>query len=241
MLKTLFISILIVPTAFAEKTLAPFNLHGTDINNPKPNTEESYFATRAPMPSEIRRYLGINAGLNYTTLKPKITKNTINDSISNAYVFGFTAGAYGGLGTNLDHFYIGAELNGSYNSLDRKINSPTTNINIAVTQPIVAGLDIIPGYLTQNRDLLLYGRFGMAASLFKFKPNNNSDTKKIALGWRAGLGMEYFMNETFSARIEYVFNNYCNIKKNYTTTESSSYEFFSPKTQQVILGLTLNF
>ena len=235
----ILVLLLIAPAIWANETLSSLNIHGNDLAKPEPTTVTSYLATRAPMPSEFRRYFGLTAGLGCTTLKPKIAQNSVSQTTPNEHVFGFNGGAYGGFGTNLDHFYIGAELSGGYNSSNRTISSQE-NTKIAITQPAFAGVDLIPGYLTQSKELLFYGRFGMAASLFKFKLNDVPDsvTRQIAIGWRAGLGIEYFMSDSCSVRIEYIFNNYRNIKKNYATT---SYELNTPPTQQAMVGLTFNF
>ena len=138
------------------------------------------------MPSELRRYFGLTAGLEL--------------------------------------------ISGGYNSSNRKISSQE-NTKIAITQPVFAGLDLTSGYLTQSKEVLFYGRFGMAASLFKLNDMPDSVTRQIAIGWRAGLGIEYFMSEFCSIRLEYIFNNYHDIKKYY---ETSSYELNKPPTQQVI-------
>ncbi|EKE01422.1 MAG: hypothetical protein ACD_21C00136G0002 [uncultured bacterium] len=242
-LRSLFLSILIAPVAFADEPLSAFNQQG-DIDHPKPNTEESYFATRAPMGSEWRGYAGLSVGMGMGSLKPKITKGTnASENISNSPM-SYIVGAYGGCGTNFDHFYIGAELSGGYNSLNTKKTTTTTSTEIAITQPIMTGFDIMPGYLTQQKDLLFYTRLGVGSSLFKFKINNSSTSsdRKISFGWRAGLGMEYFMSDTFGLRVEYVWNSYSDIKKNCTIDGTSySYELSKPRTQQVNFGLTINF
>lgn len=243
-LKSLLISMLLAQTVFADidanadDNIGPFDQSGDALKYPKPNAEKNYLASRAPMPLELRRYFGLGVGASSSTLKPTITVTTAQ-SISPSKI-SYAGNIYGGLGTNFDHFYIGAELSGGYNSLNK--NSTVATTTITFKQPITAGLDFIPGYLTQQKDFLFYGRFGAGASLFNIKVKNNAavsdSNKKFVFGWRAGLGMEYFLCDAFSTRLEYIFSTYSNI--NYTAS-TYSYKLSSPRTQQVNLGLTINF
>lgn len=237
------IILLITHTASADETLTPFHQQG-DIDHPQPNNKESYFATKAPIESQFRGYIGLDFGSAYTFLHLKITKSSVEKK-PNENVLGYTGGAYGGLGANFDHFYIGAELNGAYNSLKKDINVTLFGSNkISITQPLIIGLDFIPGYLSDQKKFLLYGRLGISTSWFTFKINEISDSNanKIALGLRAGLGVEYFLSEIFSTRIEYLCNIYKKINGSYTSgTTIYNYELASSNTHQVKLSLLVNF
>lgn len=267
-LKILLMSILIAPAAFADTTadidnddtLSPFNKQGDSLKHPKPNSEESFFATRAPMEVTLRRYIGVNIGANFATLKPTITANSARNLDTQALSpntpkLSWGANIYGGLGTNYDHFYIGAELSGGYNTL--KYNQTTTifknnnNTTISFKQPLNLGLDLMPGYITSQKDFLIYGRIGLATSMFNIRINNERDSaiNKFLFGWRAGLGAEYFMSDSFSTRFEYIFTNYNNINQTYISNSSTNlvnpttytYKLTSPHTQQINIGLTVNF
>jgi len=261
-LKILLISILVAPAAFADTsddvydddTLSTFNKQGDDLKYPKPNTEESFFATRAPMEVTLRRYFGLSLGANFASLKPNISRIRSSGSLDsqslspNTPKLSWGANLYGGCGTNFDHFYIGAELSGGYNTL--KYNQTTTKFalpqdTITFKQPLNLGLDFTPGYITSQKDFLFYGRLGLATSLFNMRINNHdkSAVNKFVFGWRAGFGMEYFISEAFSTRLEYIFTNYNNINQTYTSPKNTtySYKLTSPHTQQVNLGLTINF
>ena len=234
---------LVAPAVFADEPLSTFNLQG-DLDYPEPFGKESYFATQVL--SFYRFYMGISAGANMTSLNPKISETTTDtqENELNKKTFGYAGTLYGGLGASYSNFYIGAELSGSYNTLNKKIN--TLYNEIKITQPIVGGIDLIPGLLTYQKDFLLYGRVGMGGSLFKFKLNNDSgaNTQEFAFGWRAGVGMEYFINDSFSMRIEYLFTKYDDIKESYKPQKSKTnytYELSSPSANQVNLGLTINF
>jgi opacity protein-like surface antigen len=263
-LKFLFILIQVIPAAFADAdadtdaddTLSSFNKQGDELKYPKPSAEESFFAMRAPMEVTLRRYFGLNAGANFVTLKPTIadssTRGTDSQSLSsNSPRLSWGANAYGGIGANFDHFYIGAELSGGYNTL--KYDQITTKFcqnpqtTVTFKQPLNLGFDLMPGYITSQKDFLFYGRLGLATSLFNIKINNNSNSSvnKFLVGWRAGLGMEYFISEAFSTRFEYVFTSYHNVNQTYVSNDPwrniYSYKITSPHTQQINLGLTINF
>ncbi|MEI8055381.1 MAG: outer membrane beta-barrel protein [bacterium] len=274
-LKFLFVSVLVLPVAFADTdisadidnddTLSSFNRQGNSLEQPKPNAEENFFATRAPIEATLRRYFGVSLGSSFVTLKPTITAtssaNTSGqqppDSQSldpSTPKLSWGANLYGGCGANIDHFYIGAELSGGYNTLkyDQSTNNFKYNNNTTITfkQPLNLGLDFMPGYITPQKDFLFYGRIGLAAGLFNIRINNsiNSSINKFLLGWRAGFGMEYFISETFSTRFDYVFTNYNNMNNTYTSKSGDkaeptiySYKINSPHTQQINLGLTINF
>jgi len=97
-------------------------------------------------------------------------------------------------------------------TIDKAINH---DLKMTVTQPITATLDIIPGYfLNEKRNVLFYGRFGVGTNWLKFDltdnfgPGNNVSTSanRIRFGYRLGFGIEYFMNENYGLRLEYVYS-----------------------------------
>lgn len=252
-LKSLLLTLLVTSPAFADdlsssssadESLNAYNLQG-DVVHAQLKAEESFFATRAPMPSESRGYFGLNLGASTDSLKPKITKDANGPETVSKQAIGYAGGLYGGYGKNFDHFYIGAELSGGYNMLNRNIHMTTFSSKVSVAQPLAVAIDLMPGYMNQQRDFLLYCRLGVGAGLFKFKLDDDSDSsaKQIAFSVRAGLGMEYFFVPAFSMRVEYLLNNYGGIKKNYISSSGTaySYEFSSPRVQQVNLGFTINF
>lgn len=258
-LKSFIISMLIIPAVFAEDdTLSPFNLQGDDLKSPKPDAEEKFFATRAPMEVTLRRYFGVNMGVSFATLKPTITATNSNNVSStqalspNTPALSYDANLYGGAGTNFDHFYVGAELSGGGNTLKKNLvttsynTADNANATITFKQPLSFGLDFIPGYITSQKDFLFYGRIGIGTSLFNIRINRESDSSinKFLIGLRAGLGMEYFMSDSFSVRLDYIFSNYGDVNQTYKSNVNAttySYKVSSPHTQQINLGLTVNF
>lgn len=246
-LKNLFLLILIAPVAFADEPLSTFNQQ-SDLDYPEPLGEENYFATATLQPpAGLYRYIGINGGMDINLLKVKLSNPTTTSSL-NETPFSYNWGIYGGLCTSYKFFYIAAELSANYNTLSKKLSATSLNQTdeVLTKHSFGAAFDLIPGYLNEQRDFLFYGRFGVGTGLFKIRINDdpNSETRKFASGLRAGLGMEYFMSDSFSMRLEYVFNNYGNIKKTYQPTNSTvnnSYELSPLNTHQVNLGLTIRF
>lgn len=257
-LNTLFVSMLIAPIAFADvdNELGPFDLQGDNLSKyPKPKTEESFFATRGHVPGTLRRYFGLNIGTSFTSFKP--TVSGINDD--NVYVGGqsistgapaisYVANIYGGFGTNFDNFYIGTELGAGYNTLNRTLTTTKflNNATVTMKQPLTVGLDIMPGFLTQQKDFLFYGRLGIGTSLFNLRVNHNvnSAVNLFVFDWRAGLGAEYFISEAFSVRLDYIYATYSNISQTYAVNNvltAYTYKVPSLYTQQITLGLAINF
>jgi len=241
--RSLLLATLITSPVFADEPLSAYNLHG-DVVDTHAKPEENFFAVRAPMPSEGRGYFGLNLGVNADSLKPKMTKGANGPEEVSKSRMGYGAGVYGGYGKNFDRFYLGAELSGGYNTLNSNIHMTTFSSKISTSRPFVATLDIMPGYINQQRDFLLYCRLGMGAGLFSFELDDDCDShsRQVVFGYRAGLGMEYFFVPAFSMRVEYILNSYNAIEKNYTSGGTRyDYELSSPKTHQVNLGFTINF
>src|SRR3990170_3975912 len=245
-IKSLLIAMLVVSPVFADEELSVFNQQG-GVNYPEPNREESFFATAAPMASSTQGYIGMNIGPGLTPIKSEITKggSPITDAKTqkkNAINYG--AGIYGGVGTNFSHFYIGSEMSLALNILSKDITTTTSTTKMTVKQPILVGFDIIPGYLTQAGNLF-YGRLGVGSSLVKLKLADsgsafNSTTNKINFGWRAGLGAEFFMSDTFSLRTEYIYSRYNKVSGK-DNTNRYTYKLGNIVAHQVSLGLAVHF
>lgn len=214
---------------------------------PPPYTRENYFATLAPMSGESSKYLGINTSIGNSYLVPSTTlinsKNNDNRSLN------YHLGVFGGYGKNYQHFYLGAEVSADYNFIkkDFTINPGTHQITMKVQQPLTFALDVIPGYLVRSRNLLFYGRVGLAMSLYKIKLENNilgkfNSMDKFNLGLRAGLGVEYFLTKNFSLLAEYLYVRYGKLDRSFEfggNVERYSLDKFDD--HQVRIGLSLNF
>lgn len=254
-IRCLLIFSLILPAVFADDEPSVFEQQG-GVEYSMPDSEKNYLAELAPFKHEISSYLGINAILGLSIFKPEVAvtngSGVISSSFTNKKALNYGGGVYGGVGTNFNHFYIGTELSlGSAIPKNIKVSATVNkeNISLVVKQSMVAGFDIIPGYLTPSRDILFYGRFGVGSSLYRlnFSDTTNSggvgnNTNKIVFGLRAGLGMEFLINDWFGVRAEYVYNKYRNPSSSYNFNGVNySYKATSSSFQQVNLGVAVHF
>lgn len=234
--------ILIIPSVFAAETLSAFHRQ-EDINYPEPIGEESYFATKAPMPSKASGYFGLNLNGGIIPLKSEITINNISNTKEKISMI-YGAGVCGGYGINLRHLYLAGELGGAFSILKKTIDDVVNGnaIKLEVKQNITGYLDFIPGYMNYARDFLLYGRLGLGAGLFDLKFSNttsgvNDSINKVTLGWRLGLGIERAFSETFSWRLEYVHTMY---KEASGTINNHVYKLKPSTAHQVNLGIVFH-
>jgi len=168
--RTLFVALFLISPVFADDTLSAFHQQD-DFSYEEPMSEQSYFATLAPLPSRTSGYFCLNIAGGLFPLKSHVSINSSSpDSDSEKKdTLGLSTGIFLGYGTNIDRFYLATELSINYNFLSKTIDNETDShlTKLRVRQPIVASLDIIPGYLNSTREILFYGRFGLATSLFK--------------------------------------------------------------------------
>lgn len=236
------IILVFAPIVSAEEELSTFNEQG-DIDYPKLPSEDSYLATRTPMASEHRSYIGIGISpvMNYIKSQNSDSSGATYDTT--VHKVSYAANIYGGVGTNFRNFYLGSELNAGYDNLNRNITVLlSSNTSYTVKKSLFAGLDLIPGYLTDNRDILFYGRIGLGSTLYKITPAHNvSASQKVVFNLRTGVGIEYFMNENFSLRAECLFNA-ATLGSGITKTAlQDTYKIPSLNSIMVNLGLTINW
>lgn len=250
--QSLLVFLLILSPVFAD-TLSTFEQEGL-TQYPLPDTEGDYYATLSPIESKVTCYAGVNllAGLASYKIENKLTtvggnslSKSTTDNTSN-----FAGGGYFGLGTNIQHLYIGTELSLGTNFIKKSTKDIVAgyNVSLSVKQLVIAGLDFIPGYLNQSRDILLYGRLGIGASQYQLEFTDidnkiDSNTKEMAFGLRAGFGIEYFMSDTISMRAEYLYSQYNNSSGSCGSISDSKYYYSvnSPNANQLSLGLTIHF
>lgn len=265
-LKALLLSTMAVSTAFAmssnEADSSAFHRQNLNNSYAQPQPESNYFAMLAKTPSKLRSYVGLGVGIDISNLQPTVlTGGGYVDTLgSNALKGSFAGDIYGGIGTNFNSFYIGTELSAGGNFLKRKFTSKEDKSFIfTVQKPATVGLDLIPGFLSPEQNFLFYGRIGVGANWFTAKIDgidsvdgiNNSKYSKTNLALRAGIGMEYFMGESVSLRLDYIFSNSNDIKKNYIDPNidpktkvafgASSYKIPSLYDHKITIGLTYNF
>lgn len=244
--KSFLIILLITTTVFADEELSVFHRQG-DIDYPEPKSESSYFAEVAPRPEKTSTYFGMNLGLGIISIEPKITldgTSIITDVNEKSRAVNYGLGFYSGVGTNFDNFYLGGELSLALNLLNKKITAGT--VEMSVKQPIVMGLDIIPGYLTQSGRHLFYGRLGIGSSLLKVNLKDSSSTfdnstNRINFALRAGFGVEFLKSDLVSLRTEYVYTKYNSISDNGTTPMPYDYKLNGLSAHLINLGVALHF
>jgi len=250
-LKVLLLSAVAVQAAFAdssdESASSAFHQQNPDSSYIQPQPESNYFAMLAKTPAKLRGYVGLDVGIDMSNIKPTITFASFAETVgSNSLRNSLAGDIYGGVGTNFSNFYIGAELSAGGNFLNRKFITKTfvNNAQITVQKPLALGLDLLPGFLSPEQNFLFYGRMGLGGNWFNIKiANENANWSKLALAWRLGAGMEYFMSESISLRLDYIFSANSDITKNFTDSMAgaSFYKIPSLYDHKVTLGLTFNF
>lgn len=252
-LKSFFILCVFVPAVFADDdSLSAFHTQG-DLSYPEPIGESAYFATKAPMPSKSSGYFGLNFGSGFAFFKPDITVTKTSTGVSKHQAYDKSAidyhlGLFGGYGVNLSHFYIGGELSLDGSLLRRTIEGTIngSSMKLSIKRPINAGFDIIPGYLTSSRNILFYGRLGVGGGLFNFKLVDNTNkaevsNNKVIFALRGGVGMEYFMSDTFGLRVEYVYTRYNKFANTHTAANKYRYDLDNTSAHRINLGLSIHF
>lgn len=259
-LKILLLSAITVSAALADSSddsaLSAFHQLNPDSRYVHPQPESNYFARLAQTPSRLRGYAGLGLGVDMSNLTPAMTFGKIHqavdsDSLKNSIV----VDGYGGVGTNFRNFYIGSELSCDYNSLNKNFSTVAfaPNTQMTVKKSFTFGLDLIPGFLSPEQSFLFYGRMGLGGSWFNIKIENKDGSKddyengskwnRLNLAWRLGAGMEYFMGESMSWRLDYVFSANNKITQNFTDPLIGAcfYRLPSLNDHKITLGLTFNF
>ena len=248
--KSFFITILIVVPVFANDELSTFHRQG-DFDYPEPIGQEAYFATGVSLSNKTYAYFGFNLGSNFTPLKSEITVDTQLES-QKKDALGLELGIYSGYGAHIGHWYLGGELNLATGYLKRTIKDTVNSkdIKLDIKQPLIVSFDFIPGFTNISRSVLIYGRLGLIASSSKVEFSETtaescagvcSKDNKMVFGFRAGMGIEYFMSDTFSIRTEYIYNRYGKLSGDYVGTTSYVYKIKPFGSHQVNLGLSIHF
>jgi len=258
-LKSFILLLFCAPAALAQE-LGPFNTQ--DVDYAYPDNMNNYIATKAPVAPLDNHYIGISGGVDSSSGKftnqfalPGFMPLTADLSETS---LDYNAGIFGGYGTNFDNFYIAGEAGANYTTMYEKVTdsvttSPFAPANISTRQPFTLSLDVLPGFLTNTRSVLLYGRLGIAASLVQLKlnadsgdPNNpiSQSNYKCSFGARVGAGIEYFFVDAFSMRAEYVYSKYGKVNNTYSRVSPIPMTFsysVKPSNSQINLGFNFHF
>jgi outer membrane immunogenic protein len=176
------------------------------------------------------------ASLSWTDLVPGMSNDTFND-------LGFLGGAQAGANVQFNRLVLGVEGDFSWTSLSGngtdsigdKI-STNTQWTSTITGRIGAAFD----------RLLVYGKGGLALaqdqSSLTDVGGNVSTTKQMRTGWTAGVGMEYALDDHWSAKIEYDYLDFGSQALNFTTPVLGSVTSnASLDVQEVKAGLNFRF
>lgn len=257
--------LVLASTAMAAQEPTAFNEQ--DVNYTEPASIDNYIATQAPIPTKLNVYLGLQIGADLANLKFKNNPN-VNTIIPNysdsEFKFSGHTGLFGGLGKNFGNFYLGGEAGINYSPIYKNATMFPTNsktitqssVSLSYRQSVTGSLDLIPGYLTDSQAWLFYVRGGLAMNYSALKliasssshPDAafNDNTYQFSSGFRAGLGFEYFPNESFSVRTEYVYNIYStfsshhNANPNFAYVSNFAYSV-KPTVNQINVGFAYHF
>ena len=112
---------------------------------------------------------------------------------------GFGGGVYGGYNMQSGQMVYGGEADLNYSGVDKPANGFKAKQGANGSIRGRVGVDLNP--------VLVYGTAGIAASNVKV---NNGGAKDDAtmLGWTAGAGVEAFVTDNVTARVEYRYSDY---------------------------------
>lgn len=143
----------------------------------------------------------------------------------NARAFG--GSVYGGYNMQSDKIVYGAEADLGYSGNDAKIDAThegKQNANGSIRGRV--GYDLNP--------VLVYGTAGLAASNNKVSDATSSQDK-TALGYTVGAGVEGFVTDKITARVEYRYSDYQ--AKNYNLASGSGKVDFDDHSVKVGVGM----
>lgn len=226
----------------SDKTLEIFSPDKVLTDSTQPNYVNSYLDVKNhPQKSPIDFYLGLNFGLalDYFDYSLHGQGQPYSDSFDVAGAFGKVTVGIGELFSN-DELYFGLAGDGSYDT--SKYSGTIANDGFSVKMPYSFGLYMVPG-IALTKNAILYAKIGGALSDFEVSfdhpPYDSFD--KILPAFRAGLGVQTFLNHAFSVNFEYMFSLYADAKSNFYY-HSENYEHkFSPLTNQISIGIAYHF
>jgi outer membrane immunogenic protein len=164
---------------------------------------------------------------------------TTNDNFTS---WGFLGGAQVGANAQFDRLVIGVEGDFSWlnsNSQGTDSLGEALNTNVQWTSTVAGRVGA-----AFNR-LLVYGKGGLAlaedqSSLTDLQGNTATDSF-LRTGWMAGAGLEYALDDNWSAKIEYDYLDFGAQSLNFTTPIESVTSSGSLDVQELKVGLNFRF
>jgi len=126
---------------------------------------------------------------------------------------GFGGGVYGGYNLQEGQIVYGGEADLNYSGVDSKHNGLKAKQGMNGSVRGRVGVDLNP--------VLVYGTAGVAATNAEMKNAVGKDDKTM-LGWTAGAGVEAFVTNNVTARVEYRYSDYQNKSFNLGGTKTKS-------------------
>jgi len=168
-------------------------------------------------------YVGVHGG--YAWLQG-------NDSLGNTQSFdGFLGGFHLGYNHVIDQFVVGAEVDGSLLEA-----SGTSALGVRTSADWVASARVRAGVAIDPALLFVTGGFS-AGSLELANPVRGTTSRNTHVGWVVGAGIEAFLADDISARLEYQHHDFGNQTYN---LGAASFQL-DGKVDLVRIGLTYHF
>lgn len=215
----------IAMTAYAENTESVFPAAGEKLQ-PDPAYVDTY-ASKLEPPFLSHSYVGWQIGIPSLSIDRTVTypgtQNKAKADISSPQI---STGLLFGSGKTFSGIYLGWETQLLFNYMRGKKQFSASDDSSLVSYQIPATLniDFKPGYLV-NQKFLVFLNLGLAGSYLKVTgstPANShiDDFKSFLPGWRAGLGVEFFLSDSFSMRCDYTYTSYFNSNKDFMDSTS---------------------
>ncbi len=109
-------------------------------------------------------------------------------------------GVYGGYNMQSGQLVYGGEADLSYSGVDNNSHGFTAKQGANGSIRARVGVDLNP--------VLVYGTGGIAASNVEVETNAGAKDDATLLGWTAGAGVEAFVTDNVTARVEYRYSDY---------------------------------
>jgi len=203
------------------------------------------------------------AGSYFTTPDPEQIAGEASGSLSQASL---SAGVFAGVGKQFDKVYVGVEVSANSLGFDESRASGATYLSnsdgvfsqqLSVKADWQATLRARLGWV--NEQWLLYVTGGVAAAQVRLDARFSDDflgegaagggsSKETRLGWVAGLGGEYLLNENWTIRGEYLYADYGTVDTSFAVSNPAFPAFGNTmkgsvdfRTQTLSAGLSYRF
>lgn len=222
-----------------------------ELVQPMPESVDAYTAYKNPASLKNNYYFGVQLGWNVgasftrTTTSAGAAQKDFSENASSPPV---SLGLLFGNGGTYNGFYLGWEVAAlvNYFKADDLFDSADSTSKTTYKMFYTVNVDFRPGYLV-NENVLLFLCAGLSGNYLQVSPDSPSAAtdkfSNILAGWRAGAGVDFFINDTFSIRGEFIHTGYFNDTRDYTnpTTSIKYSNKFSAKNNQVDLAFIMHF